>query len=80
MLVLSICLCANSRGLMAVARQTHFREDYSAVMRIMYRLNVSERNQVRSAVNMLFSSRSDYNDVKAARQTIIEAIAAKYSA
>jgi hypothetical protein len=65
---------------MAVARQTHFREDYSAVMRIMYRLNVSERNQVRSAVNMLFSSRSDYNDVKAARQTIIEAIAAKYSA
>ena len=28
---------------MAVARQTHFREDYSAVMRIMDRLNVSER-------------------------------------
>ena len=62
---------------MPVARQTHFREDYSAVMRILERLNVFERNQVGAAVNMLFSSYSDYNDVKAARQTI-EAIAAKY--
>ena len=64
---------------MPVARQTHFREDYSAVMRILDCLNVFERNQVQSAVNMLFSAYSDYNDVKAARQTI-EAIAAKYSA
>jgi len=64
---------------MPVARQTHFREDYSAVMRIMDRLNVFERDQIQSAVNMLFSSRSGYDDVKAARQTI-EAIAAKYSA
>jgi hypothetical protein len=62
---------------MPIARQTHFREDYSAVMRILDRLNVFERNQVWAAVNMLFSSYSDYNEVKAARQTI-ETIAAKY--
>jgi hypothetical protein len=62
---------------MPVARQTNFREDYSTVMRILDRLNVIERNQVQYAVNMLFSSYSDYDDVKAARQTI-ETIAAKY--
>jgi len=62
---------------MPVARQNHFREDYSAVMRILDRLNVFERNQIWAAVNMLCSAYSDYNDVKAARQTI-EAIAAKY--
>jgi hypothetical protein len=64
---------------MRVARQTHFREAYSAVMRVLDRLNVFERNQVQSAVNMLFSPRSDYDAIKSARQTI-EAIAAKYSA
>jgi hypothetical protein len=62
---------------MPIARQTHFREDYSAVMRVLDRLNVFERNQVQSAVNVLFWPRSDYDAIKSARQ-IIEAIAAKY--
>jgi hypothetical protein len=62
---------------MLAARSTRFHKDYAAVMRVVDRLNVFERNQVQSAVNTLFSARSDYNDVKAARQTI-EAIAQKY--
>jgi hypothetical protein len=47
-------------------------------MRVADRLSLFERNLVQSAVNTLFSMRSDYNDMKAARQTI-ETIAAKYS-
>jgi hypothetical protein len=63
---------------MPVARATRFHEEYSLVMHIFDRMDQSERNQVRFAVETLFSPCSNYSDIKAARSTI-ERIAEKYS-
>jgi hypothetical protein len=63
---------------MPVARATQFHRVYSALMRVLDRLDPSERNQVKSAVITMFSLRSDYTNIKAARECI-ERIAAKYS-
>jgi len=62
---------------MPVARATRFHEQYSLVMHILDRMDQSERNQVRFAVETLFSPCSDYSDIKTARATI-SWIAEKY--
>ena len=63
---------------MPVARATRFYEEYSMFMHILDRMDQSERNQVRFAVETLFSPCSDYSDIKAARTTIAR-MAEKYS-
>ena len=40
---------------MPVARKTRFHKEYSLVMRVLDRMDQSERNQVRFAVETLFS-------------------------
>jgi hypothetical protein len=63
---------------MPVARNIRFHCEYAVVMRALDRLDTGERDEVKSAVGTLFSSRSDYTDIKLAR-ACIERIAQKYS-
>ena len=51
---------------MPVARATQFHRDYSGVMRVLDRLDPGERNQVESAINTLFSLRSDQTGIRLA--------------
>jgi hypothetical protein len=44
---------------MPVARSAQFHKDYAAVMRVVDRLNLFERNQVQSASGTIFAAGSD---------------------
>jgi hypothetical protein len=62
----------------ASIRDSRFAKDYTTVMRVADQLSPAERNLIENAVATMFSVRSDYTDIKQARQTLAT-IMAKYS-